>query len=184
MLSALFSNIGTTALVILFFGGSIFVHELGHFFAARRRGLKVERFSLGFGPKIWSWRGKDGVEYRISWIPLGGYVALPQLADMQAIEGASETPVEQLPSIDYASKMIVSVAGAAMNVVFAFLLACIIWVIGVPTSIGYGACFHGLSSLLSMLNSCASGVSVVNIDNGFGAGYLASMINHMGGKQK
>ena len=57
-------------------------------------------------------------------------------------------------------------------------------VIAVPTSIGYGACFHGLSSLLSMLNSCASGVSVVNIDNGFGAGYLASMINHMGGKQK
>ena len=57
-------------------------------------------------------------------------------------------------------------------------------VIAVPTSIGYGACFHGLSSLLSMLNSCASGVSVVNIDNGFGAGYLASMINHMGGKKK
>lgn len=54
-------------------------------------------------------------------------------------------------------------------------------VIGVPTSVGYGASFHGLSALLSMLNSCASGVSVVNIDNGFGAGYLASMINHIGG---
>ncbi len=53
-------------------------------------------------------------------------------------------------------------------------------VIAVPTSIGYGASFNGLSALLSMLNSCASGVSVVNIDNGFGAGYLASMINHMG----
>lgn len=52
-------------------------------------------------------------------------------------------------------------------------------VIAVPTSVGYGASFHGLSALLSMLNSCASGVSVVNIDNGFGAGYLASMINHM-----
>ena len=52
-------------------------------------------------------------------------------------------------------------------------------VIGVPTSVGYGASFNGLSALLSMLNSCASGVSVVNIDNGFGAGYLASMINHM-----
>ena len=52
-------------------------------------------------------------------------------------------------------------------------------VIAVPTSIGYGASFHGLSALLSMLNSCASGVSVVNIDNGFGAGYLASMINHI-----
>lgn len=52
-------------------------------------------------------------------------------------------------------------------------------VIAVPTSVGYGAAFGGVSALLSMLNSCASGVSVVNIDNGFGAGYLASMINHM-----
>ncbi len=55
-------------------------------------------------------------------------------------------------------------------------------VIAVPTSVGYGASFGGLAALLSMLNSCASGVSVVNIDNGFGAGYLAGMINHMGRK--
>ena len=52
-------------------------------------------------------------------------------------------------------------------------------VIAVPTSVGYGASFGGVSALLSMLNSCASGVSVVNIDNGFGAGFLASRINHM-----
>lgn len=52
-------------------------------------------------------------------------------------------------------------------------------VIAVPTSIGYGANFNGLSALLTMLNSCASGVSVVNIDNGFGAGYNASMINKL-----
>lgn len=52
-------------------------------------------------------------------------------------------------------------------------------VIAVPTSVGYGASFNGISALLSMLNSCASGVSVVNIDNGFGAGFLASRINHM-----
>lgn len=50
-------------------------------------------------------------------------------------------------------------------------------VIGVPTSVGYGASFGGIAALLSMLNSCASGVSVVNIDNGFGAGYQASLIN-------
>ncbi len=55
-------------------------------------------------------------------------------------------------------------------------------VIAVPTSVGYGASFGGVAALLSMLNSCASGVSVVNIDNGFGAGYLASMINHIGVK--
>lgn len=57
-------------------------------------------------------------------------------------------------------------------------------VIAVPTSVGYGTSFHGLSALLSMLNSCASGVSVVNIDNGFGAGYLAGMINHMAAPEK
>ncbi len=56
-------------------------------------------------------------------------------------------------------------------------------VIAVPTSVGYGASMHGVSALLSMLNSCASGVSVVNIDNGFGAGYLAGMMNHMEGKK-
>lgn len=52
-------------------------------------------------------------------------------------------------------------------------------VIAVPTSVGYGANFGGLSALLTMLNSCASGIGVVNIDNGFGAGYLASMINKL-----
>ncbi len=56
-------------------------------------------------------------------------------------------------------------------------------VIAVPTSVGYGAAFGGLSALLSMLNSCASGVAVVNIDNGFGAGYLAAMIARRGGKK-
>ena len=55
-------------------------------------------------------------------------------------------------------------------------------VIAVPTSVGYGASLGGVAALLSMLNTCASGVSVVNIDNGFGAGYLANIINHM--KQK
>lgn len=55
-------------------------------------------------------------------------------------------------------------------------------VIAVPTSVGYGAAFEGMAALLSMLNSCASGVSVVNIDNGFGAAFLASRINHMGNK--
>jgi len=57
-------------------------------------------------------------------------------------------------------------------------------VIAVPTSVGYGASFHGLSALLTMLNSCASGVSVVNIDNGFGAGYCAALINRLARKDE
>lgn len=119
-------------LVVVFFGGSIFVHELGHFLAARRRGAHVERFSIGFGPAIWSWRGKDGVEYRISWIPLGGYVLLPQLADLGPIEGESATDVKRLPPIDYVSKILILVAGATFNVLFAFALACVVWFVGEP----------------------------------------------------
>lgn len=78
------------------------------------------------------------------------------------------------------AKVIIAIAGmeGALASVIGGLADCP--VIAVPTSIGYGASFGGLSALLSMLNSCASGVSVVNIDNGFGAGYLASMINHIG----
>ncbi|MDD5953137.1 MAG: nickel pincer cofactor biosynthesis protein LarB [Oscillospiraceae bacterium] len=78
------------------------------------------------------------------------------------------------------ARVIIAIAGmeGALASVIGGLVDCP--VIAVPTSVGYGAAFGGLSALLSMLNSCASGVSVVNIDNGFGAGYLASMINHMG----
>lgn len=54
-------------------------------------------------------------------------------------------------------------------------------VIAVPTSVGYGASFHGLSALLTMINSCANGIAVVNIDNGYGAGYIATQINRLGG---
>ena len=77
------------------------------------------------------------------------------------------------------ASVIIAIAGmeGALASVIGGLAACP--VIAVPTSVGYGASFNGLSALLSMLNSCASGVSVVNIDNGFGAGYMASLINHM-----
>jgi regulator of sigma E protease len=129
-ISALFTNVWSLFLVVLFFGGSIFVHELGHFLAARRRGLKVERFSIGFGPKIVAWRGQDGVEYRLSWLPLGGYVALPQLADMRAIEGESSAAAAALPPPSYATKVIVFAAGAVFNIIFAFVLASVLWGLG------------------------------------------------------
>ncbi len=78
------------------------------------------------------------------------------------------------------AKVIIAIAGmdGALASVVGGLADCP--VIAVPTSVGYGAAFGGLSALLSMLNSCASGVSVVNIDNGFGAAYQASMINKIG----
>ena len=79
------------------------------------------------------------------------------------------------------ASVIIAVAGmeGALASVIGGLVDCP--VIAVPTSVGYGASFEGLTALLAMMNSCASGVTVVNIDNGFGAGYSASMINHIGG---
>ncbi len=79
------------------------------------------------------------------------------------------------------ARVVVAVAGmeGALASVVGGLVSCP--VIAVPTSVGYGASFGGVTALLAILNSCASGVSVVNIDNGFGAGFLASRINHMGG---
>ena len=80
-----------------------------------------------------------------------------------------------------AASVVIAVAGmeGALASVIGGLVDCP--VIAVPTSVGYGASFEGITALLAMLNSCASGVTVVNIDNGFGAGYSASMINHIGG---
>ena len=79
------------------------------------------------------------------------------------------------------ARCVVAVAGmeGALASVIGGLVDCP--VIAVPTSVGYGANFGGLSALLSMLNACASGISVVNIDNGFGAGFLANRINQMRG---
>jgi regulator of sigma E protease len=143
LLHAIAGNAWTWFLAVLFFGGSIFVHELGHFLAARWRGAHVERFSIGFGPKIFSWH-RDGVEYRVSWLPLGGYVLLPQLADLAALEGKTAADVSKLPPISYTSKVIILIAGAAFNILFAFALACVVWLAGqrmnneeATTRIGY-----------------------------------------------
>ena len=80
------------------------------------------------------------------------------------------------------AQVIVAIAGmeGALASVIGGMASCP--VIAVPTSVGYGASFNGVAALLSMLNSCASGVSVVNIDNGFGAAFQAHLINHLPGK--
>src|SRR5580700_1307257 len=95
--------------VLLLFNLLIFVHELGHFLAARWRGLKIDRFAIWFGKPIWKAK-INGVEYALGSIPAGGYVALPQMATMEAIEGKGETPVEQLPNVSALDKIIVAFA--------------------------------------------------------------------------
>jgi regulator of sigma E protease len=144
LLPFLLSNAWSIFLIVLFFGGSIFVHELGHYLAARSRGVHVEVFSIGFGPPIFSWKASDGTRYQIAWFPLGGYVLLPQIADLGPVEGESTVDAADLPPVTYGTKVLVFVAGASFNILFAFMLACIVWKVGQPennesesTQIGY-----------------------------------------------
>ena len=135
LLPLLTSSAWSVLMIAVFFGGSIFVHEFGHFWVAKKRGVKVERFSFfGLGPPIVKWRGKDGVEYCVCWIPIGAYVALPQLADMRGIEGEASADTAGLPSPNYTTRMLVFVAGATMNILFAFALATILWQVGLPAN--------------------------------------------------
>src|SRR5580693_6186164 len=85
-MSHILKDLYIAAGVVFLFGAAIFVHEFGHYWVARKRGLKVEAFALGFGPKIFSWT-RDGIEYSVRWIPAGGFVKLPQMITSSAIEG-------------------------------------------------------------------------------------------------
>jgi regulator of sigma E protease len=131
--------------VVFLFGAAIFVHEFGHFWVALKRGLKVEEFAIGFGPKIVSWK-RDGIDYSLRWIPAGGFVRLPQMMTSTALEGGSnqdhasatgESGKEALPlpNISALSKILVAVAGPAMNVIFAFVLATVIYFVGLPVPV-------------------------------------------------
>ena len=118
--------------VVFLFGAAIFVHEFGHFWVARKRGLKVEGFAIGFGPKIFSWV-RDGIEYSVRWIPAGGFVKLPQMVTSSAIEGANKK--DEIPPAPPFSRILVAVAGPFMNVVFAFVIATLVYFVGLPVPV-------------------------------------------------
>ncbi len=161
--------------MILLFSLSIFVHELGHFLAARALGLVADVFSIGMGKAIWK-RKVGETTFQIGWLPLGGYVALPQMDPNSFLEESSEgrdgstnrplsssssdghfvemslpqegsakgrdgstnrplSPPRSLPRIAPWKKIIVSIAGALGNVIFAFFLATLVWIIGKPSSL-------------------------------------------------
>ena len=121
----IFVTIAYIALCVALFSLAIFIHELGHFLVAIKLGLKVEAFSIGFGPALWKkkWRG---VEYRLSAIPLGGYVSIPDVdpEGTKALEGASaeerDAPRTRIPAW---KELLVALAGPMMNVVLAVFIA-------------------------------------------------------------
>lgn len=119
--------------VLLLFNLLIFVHELGHFLAARWRGLKIDRFAIWFGKPIWKTK-INGVEYALGTIPAGGYVSLPQMATMETIEGKAETGTQALPPISALDKIIVAIAGPLFSFLLALVFAFVVWVVGRPVS--------------------------------------------------
>jgi len=121
--------------VLLIFNLLIFVHELGHFLAARWRGLKVDRFAIWFGKPIWK-KKINGVEYALGTIPAGGYVSLPQMATMEMIEGKGESSGKPLPPISPLDKIIVAVAGPLFSLLLGFVFAVIVWQVGKPEAEG------------------------------------------------
>ena len=133
---------------ILLFSFAIFIHEFGHFLAAKLLGFRVDTFSIGFGPALWkkTWKG---VEYRISAIPFGGYVALPQLdpAGTAGVQGSQtegdanddEPDAAPLPPVANWKKIVVAFAGPFGNLVLAVVLAFVL-------SVAPGAHFGQLST--------------------------------------
>lgn len=129
--------------VLLLFNLLIVVHEVGHFLAARWRGLYIEKFGIWFGKPIWK-KTINGVQYSLGTLPFGGFVALPQLAPMDMIEGKADVDRAQLPKISALDKIIVAFAGPLFSFLLAVVFAVIIWSVGRPygeaestTTIGY-----------------------------------------------
>jgi len=115
--------------VVLLFNLLILAHEVGHYLAARWRGLVVEKFAIWFGKPLWK-KTINGTDYQIGSIPAGGFVALPQLAPMEALEG--ESKYKDLPPIKPIDKIIVSFAGPLFSFLLAFAIGAVVWVVGTP----------------------------------------------------
>src|SRR5215469_1550026 len=129
--------------VLVIFNLLIIVHEIGHFLAARWRGLYVEKFGVWFGKPIWK-KTINGVQYSLGSLPFGGFVALPQLAPMDIIEGKADVDRARLPKISALDKIIVAIAGPFFSLLLALCFAAIVWAVGHPvgeadstTVIGY-----------------------------------------------
>src|SRR5260221_1839095 len=129
--------------VLLIFNLLIIVHELGHFLAARWRGLHVDKFGVWFGRPILK-RNIGGVAFSFGWIPAGAFVLLPQMATMEAAEGEAEVSGSDLPPIKPLDKIIVASAGPIFSFLLALLFATIVCIVGRPiaeadttTAVGY-----------------------------------------------
>jgi len=127
---------GTVGVALVLFGLTVAAHEFGHFWAARKMGLVVERFAIGFGPKIY---GKviDGVEWQVNLLPLGGFVQLPQMSPAEGIEGKPGEEHKDLPPASPGAKIFTALAGPVASLALGVACAFGVWIFGVPTNMTY-----------------------------------------------
>ena len=159
------SVIGIIIEIVILFNFVILVHELGHFLAARWRGLQVDKFQIWFGKPIWS-KTINGVQWGIGCIPAGGFVALPQMAPMEMLEGKSE--YKDMKVISPMDKIIVAFAGPLFSFMLAGFFAVLVWFVkhpvsndGVTTAIGYVSAEYGVAGSEQL----QAGDVVLEVDN-------------------
>src|SRR6201982_4145713 len=119
--------------VLILFNLMIVVHELGHFLAARWRGLYIERFGVWFGKPLWK-KKINGVQYSLGSLPFGGFVALPQLAPMDIIEGKADVDRARVPKFSASVKIVVAMAGPFFSLLLPLCFAAVVWAVGHPVS--------------------------------------------------
>lgn len=121
--------------IVVLFSLTVFVHEFGHYWVAKKLGFKIETFSVGFGPALWQWTSpRSGIKYKFALLPLGGYVALPQMDPVfdrrrrEALAKGTEAP--PAPMAPW-KRILVALAGGAMNIALALVLTTLIWKTGI-----------------------------------------------------
>jgi regulator of sigma E protease len=153
--------------VVLLFNLLIFGHELGHFLAAKWRGLYIEEFALWFGKPIWR-KKIGGVWYAINSIPAGGYVKLPQMAPMETLEGDfDDLPPEAKKPVGALDKIIVAFAGPFFSFLLAFLMATVVWLAGKPETKDFDSPIIGTVSANSPAEKAGlkPGDEIITVDN-------------------
>lgn len=121
--------IGTILLFLIVLSVLVLVHECGHYFTAKWMGMKVEEFGLGFPPRAWSWKGKDGMKWSLNWIPIGGFVKI------KGESGEDRKDKDSFAHKPIPARLLVLSAGVIMNFVLAAVLFGIGFAIGIPSVI-------------------------------------------------
>lgn len=133
---SILSGAGIVLFIVFFFGFCIFIHEFGHLICALWQGLYVEKFSIGFGKALFGFTIKD-IKFVVSILPLGGYVSIPQLDPSDAPKKTDGTP---LPFASAKARALTAFAGPLFNILFGFVLACVLWLTGVWQAPPSSAC--------------------------------------------